>query len=1249
MKILFIHSLMFHQRTWRDAAERLSADGIELTFASQHDVEVLRQVLEENSVSMVILEPALGLPNTGKITAACGQVSHRVALGPEPPADFSTVDTAVAVSFKGYVEKVSADNYVNGIRYLAAQTGMAIAYAAPAPVRTTGIYHPEADTTFDTVVDYRTWMAPRLQQSDPAWVGLLFYYSQWAEKNTADVDAVIHALASHGLAPLCFFCDGVDSGQGVDRKAPPWLAHFRQPPGVEAVISFMAGRLLKHSDPLSLLQKLNVPIVQLLRSHNQSPDQWYADPVGLPPLTTVYSLSQPETAGIIAPTMVAGTAQPRNDGQGDGWRQFVPIEERIETLCRRTCRWVRLRQMANRNKRVTFVLHNNPCKGVEGTVGMAVGLDTFQSLAAVLQAMKAQGYDVGAAPADGGKILKEIMDRKAVSEFRWTTVDEIVTKGGALHLMDGDEYTPWFQQLPEPSRHKVLDDWEVFPGQGMATTRDGAHVLVITGLQYGNIRIMVQPKRGCYGPKCTGEVCRILHDPQLAPPHHWLATYKYIQDHSDLVIHFGTEGALEYLPGKQAGLSDACFPEISIGDLPHLYVYVMDVTGEGLTAKRRGQAVLVDHLTPVYRPAPLDDQTLRLEDLLDQYGKAEAMQESGRREILALEIAPLIVACGLAEAPPQGDALAALVSTARRHIVKLRRALMPEGLHVLSAPPPAAGVSRMLAMILQNPPPGLPDIETIAAWSTESDRPLYDRAVGVLHQLITGQTVDAPEVQFHPLSRFCMDVADRLSRCRREIDQLLRAMDGRYIEPGLSGSLSRGKIDALPTGRNFFACDVTALPTAAAWKIGQKMADKLLIKYLEEEDRFPESIGISIWSSDAFKSDGELLCQILYLMGVRPVWDNLGRVSKTEPIALEELTVPLSDGTQMPRPRVDITIQTSSIMRDMVPHFCDLMDRAVTMVSHLDEPEDKNFILKHTREQMARLRDQVDGDIDRSQVRRMATLRIFSSAPGTYGLGVGLALDASAWQTQEDLAEVYVNWGGHAYGADDYEAPATGGIQTQQLLADQLARLDVAYMKQSSAEYDVLDCGCYAVFQGGMATAAAAVGNRSPKLYWGESTHNHDVEVGELAEAVQCSARAKLLNPAWIEHMRRHGYQGAQNASSRVNNLFKWSATSGQVSKRLFDDVVRTYIQNEKNRDWLRQDNPYALEEITRRLLEAASRGLWVAEEEMLAQVRSAALEIEGDMEEIMGDVDGDFQGGKVEVLRRSDVDKWDLVWKAGT
>lgn len=1249
MKILFVHSLMFHHRTWQQAARLLKEENIYLCFAEQTAASDLLAEEKSGEFDLLIAEISLGMPEAKLLLETGRTIVRRLGLAPEMPADFSTFTSDTVTQFRQYIEKIHLKNFVNGIRFLVAQAGMAIQYEPPEDVRTVGIYHPEAPQVFDDAAAYRSWHAGYFEKGDAPWIGILFYYSQWVEQNTADVDALIRALASHGLAPLCLFCAGAEDLDDSGPDGPKWLTCFKETPKVELILSLMAGRLLKNDTQLHLLEKLNVPVIQLLRSHSQTPEQWLADPAGLPAMTAVFSFSQPELFGAVAPMVIAGT-EPLEPGQSlRSFRTFIPIHDRIETLCRRIRRRVHLRRLANAEKRITIVLHNNPCKGVEATIGMAVGLDTFKSLALTLKEMKAAGYDVGGAPETGREILDQIMARKAVAEFRWTTVDEIVTKGGYLHLMDAEEYLPWFHKLPEAARQKVEEDWEAFPGEAMAYQKNGKDLLVITGIQYGKIRIMVQPKRGCYGPKCTGEVCRILHDPELAPPHHWLATYKYIQAHSDAVVHFGTEGALEFLPGKQSGLSDACFPEISIGDLPNLYVYTMDVTGEGLTAKRRGQAVLVDHLTPVYRPTPLTDEMGRLEDLLEQYHKAETMGEVGRKDLLGDEIAPLLVACGLAQTPSDREDLPRALTTSRRQLARIKRALMPEGLHLLSVPPQKEGIARQLATLLQTPPAGLPDMDALAEMVPDSQKSIYERATAAIQALLDNEKTTGSAAAAHPeLSRFCRDVADRMARCRCEIDRLLHGLAGGFIPPGLSGSVSQGKIEALPTGRNFFATDVTALPTPAAWEMGKQLADKLLLKYWTEEEKFPESVGINIWSGDAFKSDGELLCQILYLMGVCPVWDNQGRVGDVAPIPLAELRIGLPDGADKARPRVDVTVQTSSIMRDLVPNFCELMDRAVVRVSRLDEPFDRNFIRKHTEEQMAALRKETGEELGDARIRRLATLRVFSSAPGTYGLGVGLALDASAWQGAQDLAEIYINWGGHAYGSDGENGDAAYGIKARQLLADQLARLDVTYMKQSSVEYDVLDCGCYAVAMGGMAAAAKAVGVKMPKLYWGDSTVPADAEVTDLEAEIDKSARVKLLNPHWIKHMQEHGYQGAQSVSSRVNNLFKWSATSGKVSKQLFDQVVDTYILDEEKRKWLQETNSYAMEEITRRLLEAHSRGLWEADEDLLENVRAAALEIEGDMEEVMGDVTGEFQGSKVEVLRTNDVEKWRMEWRIG-
>ena len=1255
MKIVFVHSLMFNHRTWQNVAERLEKDDIELLFVQQQHPGKALNVLCTGSVDMFIGELSSGLPFYKELIAAARNAAHHLGLSQEMEQGFSTFSGEVKNQFQRYIEKVSEKNFYNGIKYLIAATGKKTDYSSIKPVQTCGLYHPEATGYFDAAAAYLNWRRESLSDNRKRnIIGILCYYSQIMEQDCAEIDALIHALENSGLLSICAFCEGIYGRHLPVEKRLPWLRFFQNNGDrPELLLSLLGGRFLSRAEDIAMLKKLDIPIFQLIKNHHQTPKEWLGDPEGINPVSMVYSLAQPETAGLIEPSLIACTKA--SDSKQNRFRQFVPVADRVKALCSRVKRWQRLRQLPNAEKKITVMLHNNPCKGVEATVGMAVGLDVFASLAKVIFAIDQAGYDIGSAgeiikDKGGQGILDLVFERKAMSEFRWTTVDEIVKKGGALYSMGKQEYEDYFSSLPDRVKKRLKDDWGIFPGQGMVYEKDGKQFLIITGLEFGNIKIMLQPKRGCYGAKCNGEVCRILHDPELSPPHHWLATYKYIRDTSDAVIHFGTEGALEFLPGKKAALSCECFPEISIGDLPNFYPYVMDVPGEGLVAKRRGRAVIIDHLTPVYSPAELDKDILQLQTLLEEYLKAFDLHETGRLSQITARMKPLMEKLEFIPKDIPKDELIedfhAQAQQIARRIELSRRSLSREGMHVFGVSPDTKETARMIASIWWNKKTDLPDPEKIVG-------DCFEDAVKLVSFILADNFDNQPKAATlsikdrDSLKAWCLETAANIKKSNLEIKQLLHAMDGGYIEPGLGGSLTLGKMETLPTGRNFFAQDVTQLPTKDAWDIGKILADKLVNRFLQEEKRFPERVGVSLWSTDAFKSDGEVFSQILWLLGVEPIRDQRGRINGIKAIALPELILKTSDGKKIPRPRVDITVQTSGILRDMVPHFCQWIDEAVVMVSRLDEPEEKNFILKHTKEQMVKLQEELDEKLAESVLFRMASFRVFSSAPGTYGLGVGLALDASAWNDDKDLAESYVNWGGHAYGGPEKQGgPAVNGKKAHQLLAGQLAQLDISYMKQSSPEYDLLDCGGYAVFQGGMAAAARGISGKQPKIYWGDSNRVDDLDVRDIKDDIERAAHTGLLSSRWIEKMKDHGFQGAQTVSNMVNNLFKWSATSRQVDKTLFDKVAKTYILNGENLKWLQQTNPYALEEITRRMLEAESRGLWKADPELLNEVRDAALLVEGDMEESMGEVTDEFQGNKVEVLISDKVEKWNYKWR---
>ena len=1226
LSVLFIHSLMFHVRSWRQAADLLEEHGISLLLADQSQGVA---TLSRECPDILVAELTAGGADFSRVIDSAADVGHRLGLSAEFSEGFTTFDETTAAEFVSYTEKLSPVNYASAILLLAKRAGFEVELPEKQVVQSSGIYHPEADGFFVDTEDYFAWQHNR-NISPARKAAIIFYYAQLVEGGVGEIDSLITRCERRGICPVPVFSAGVEGDPD-----PDWLPHLMSIDGLGAVVSFMAGRLLRHREEIHLLEELNVPILQTMRSYSQTPDEWFEDPQGVPAMSAVFSQTYPEMFGCVRPTMVAGVKLQPESIAATWMREYQPVDERIETLVERLSSQFVLREKPARQKRLTIVLHNNPCKGVEATIGMAVGLDSFTSLGLLLERLAESGYDIGDCPTDGKKLLDEFLERKAIAEFRWTTIDEIVSKGGGIYMMDGDEYHQWFDAQHEKVRARITEDWGAFPGEGMAWNHEGKDVLLITGLKYGNIHIINQPKRGCYGAKCTGEVCRILHDPQLSPPHHWFATYKYIRDNSDAVIHFGTEGALEYLPGKQNGLSGCCFPEVSLGALPNFYIYVMDAIGEGMVAKRRGQATLVDHLGPVFSPAAFDDDMLRLESLLDQHSAAGNSGDRARLQALEKEIGKLSRGMQTIEEGSE-ERFDIQVDLLRRRLAAVQKRLSPEGLHTLGQPPSFEARGRLLATMLRRTPAGIETTDELGA-QLEGEAAAYTKVSELLTKIVSNQQVAA---KISPAVRsYCLEVNSRLQKTGQEIDNLLAAIAGGYVVPGPAGSLVGGRIEPLPSGRNFYSKDVSLLPTRAAHNVGRKMADELLRKYLGEEGSFPERVGISIWSSDAFKSDGEQFCQILTLMGVRPHWDRQDKVDRLEVVPLDDLRLDFNDKI-LHRPRVDVTIETSGIMRDMVPHFCELLDEAVVLVSSLDEPHERNFVKKHTDETMADLSSRTDTALSEKEMRRMATFRVFSSAPGTYGLGVGLALDASAWTSDRELAEIYINWGGQAYGAGNVTTVA------RDMLARQLSGLDVAYMRQASEEYDILDCSCYAVSQGSMAAATRVLGHRDAKLYWTEA--GNDRELSDVAEQLQRSAAARLLNKRWIEAMKEHGYQGAMAVSGRVNNLFKWSATTHEVSKDLFDRVVSTYILDQHNRTWLMESNPYAMEEITRRLLEAASRDLWEADEDMLQAVQAMALDIEGDMEEIMGEVSDEFQGGKVEVLGVDKVEKWQHEWRIG-
>ena len=1116
-----------------------------------------------------------------------------------------------------------------------------------------GYYHYDGERIFGDFNEYRAWHESRsdstgCQSLDK--VGIFFPRSLLIKKDVDLIHLLIGQLEKQRIFPVPVFAQKRDYGGEGCPGAEAGISLLK---GVDLVIncesSFLIQTPIGGETGPTILEELDVPIIQTIYSGSKTEEEWRKDPRGVHPMSQVYWVAQPEFNGTVEPVIIS--ARDENIDDTFGFRK--PIPERVGFLIDRVCAWLKLGRLPARERRVTFLLHKNPCAGVEASVAGGAGLDTLESVVRVMRQMQKKGYDIVDCPETGKELIDIIMDRKAICEFRWTTTDEIVKKGGAIAFIDTVRYNQWLNELPRAAQEKMISGWGEPPGEGMI--HDGR--IVITGVNFGNVNVLVEPKRGCYGARCDGQVCRILHDPDIAPTHQCLATYKWVQENSDVIVSVGTHGYIEFLPGKGVGLSNECFSEIIVGDKPHLYIYTVKNNSEGILAKRRAYATLVDHMGPIMQASGLYDELDEMEELLGQFTRAKNLNEENRQGVIYRQVRALAEKANLVD-PGKEIAPDVLVEQLHAKLNLFRETRITDGMHILGKAPDHEQMANMLVSIMRfdgDRPSIRRLILDLMGYTYEE---VIEHKEKFIDQTTYGELLDkSTKLAFELVKRALKDVnrikedirdlveaknpdkidalvelitwsvdflAPKLEMTEREIPQLLRGMDKKYIEPGASGLLTRGKIDVLPTGRNFYSVDTRTIPTRAAWEVGVRMADNLLHKYLHQKTDYPENIGMVLWAIDTYRADGEQIAQILYLMGARPIWTESGMVKGTEPIPLKELK----------RPRIDVTIRTSGIFRDTLPHLIEMIDETIVRLASLNEREEYNYIKKHVNKYRAK--EKAKGAFDEKKVDRQATYRLFSAQPGAYGGGgVSLMIAASAWKTMDDLGEQYIEKGGYAYGN------GTWGEISHKEYADRLSTVDATFHKLASDESDPLDCCCYYDFHGGMYAAVKTVSGNEPKVYWGDTSDPQHPDTRDMKDEMERIARTKLLNPKWIEGMKRHGYKGASDISKRVGRVYGWDASAEVVADWIFDDITKTFIMNEENRKFFEENNPWALEEMARRLLEAEKRGVWQADPEVLKELQEHYLEIEGWMEEKMGDVEGDFQGGSVDILTKKDVKDW--------
>lgn len=1219
-KIIYMTNVDRRYFMMRRALDELIADG-EMSASSQvvktEDGSVWSASWEEKlRGSALVMIRFMGNTIRTKFWTACmhflsreGIPYYMDAAGSAEEECIERVAAKDIEAMKAYSFYGGLTNYKNLWLYVRSLFDKGAPYAEPpSPICWAGIYHPGMAKKFMT--DLTSYEKTFLREGRPT-LGLLFYRDEWIWDDLHYQKAFIEEAERQGLNVIAVFTNGLpDPKLGMPTIHEVFEKYFMKEgkPLVDAIVNVMKFSFTTSgSISIKALEEMAVPVLEAY-SLIAPKEEWEASPEGMNAMEISISVTMPEFDGIIHGMPIAA-----KHVKEDGEVEYLPIPERMRAMVSRAGAWARLHRKPNAEKKIAIIFHNYPPKN--SNIGSAYGLDSIESVRRLLGFMKEAGYQVDFIPEDTEAFMKRLTAQATNDRSMLTEEQE-----AACQKVPKKLYCDFFAAFPEETRRQMEKDWGKVPGRVM-TTESGD--ILVPGLMDGHIFLTVQAPRG-YG----FDASKIYHDPFIAPTHQYLAYYQWIRDvwGADAVVHVGTHGNLEWLPGKSAGMDRGSYPDLALGSLPNIYPYHMTITGEGIQAKRRGGACLVDHLPAPMEEAGTYEELAELEQAMDEYAHFEKSEpETAKR--LVPRIRELAEKASLDGEVPYTEAdLAGYLSRLHCYIEDLKNSECHVGLHILGEMPKGETLIHEILALLRLPNGDIPSIcELLAEEEGTSVDTLLGQAQTLYPNGLTGGEWMArlqrkaeglvrklAETHFdkekakalgtereQPLLRFvCEEVYPRLAETKKEMEHTLRGLSARYIVPGISGSPHAGGVSLLPAGVNFYGIDPRRLPTRTAWEVGKELGDQVISQYIESEGRYPESVGMVFWSGANMRSHGQCIAEFLYLMGIRPIWEPGSLyVKRMEPIPLSELK----------RPRIDVTARISGLFRDTMPSVVSLMDRAVLLAASLAENDEDNYVRKHISED-SRIMEEKGSP--KEEAWREAAYRIFGDAPGTYGAGVAALLEEKNWDSLDDLANVFIRWGGHAYGSK------SNGSYKPELFRERLAHMEVTIKNEDNHETNMMSSDDYNAYHGGLIAAVRSCSGKKPHAYEGDSSDRSRIKVRTVEAAAKRIFRTETVNPKFIEGLMQHGYKGAADLSNRVAVSFQWDATSDVMEDWMYEKLSAAYALDPKVQDWMKRVNPWALSRITETLLEAARRGLWQAKEETVDALEKLYLEVEGEIEE---------------------------------
>ncbi len=1059
---------------------------------------------------------------------------------------------------------------------------------------------------------------------------ITFVNAYYLRHNTASIDCLWNKVKEVGGEPVAIFLksyeDELTGSIGIARIIDEHLLRNGKPI-VDTVINTMGFSLTVNAKPGTgeqipednFFERLNVPVIQAINLYGPS-KEWRESPFGLSPADIAMSVVDPEYDGQIDSVPYGGSEKAES---GD-YKQ-MPIEERCSAVAEMAYRWAMLNHIPNKEKKVAILIYMYPPR--QDLAGGGYGLDTLQSVSDMLRWFRDEGYTLDWMPENGKELVTRLLEG-VTNDDNWKSDKQL--REVAIDMVSMEKYDEWFSQIAESARKRFVEAWGEPPGE--FHTLDGKFLL--PGIMDGNVFIGFQPDRG----KCTTES---IHDPWTSPPHQYLAFYRWLKETwgADAVVHIGTHGTLEWLPGKSVGLSDECDPDIILGKMPNVNPYIIDNPGEGMQSKRRQYAVTTTHMIPSMARSGGYDEINELEIAVQAYLKARDFGQNDKLPSIMEKVIELCVKLNMLSdlglsVDCSFEEMNSRIDHLYDYILEVKDALIKDGLHILGEVPKEERMDEMVYSLVRYPNGPVPSLrEAIGRIHGYEVEELLRDPSGILSDgRLKGEEIDLIDSEMFSLIQrsretgfdisetkkiadslypgehkeldlalefMCGFLVDAIGRMGDELGNVMKALNGRFVPPGPSGCPGRGRAQILPTGRNFYSIDPDGIPWNSSWEIGSKMAEQMVERYLADNGAYPKTVGIILWATDTMKTGGDDVSYILKLMGLRPVWAEYGgRVKDIEVIPLEELG----------RPRIDVTLRISGLFRDTFPNLSTMIDRGVQMIADLDEDDDVNYLAANVRKDVV---ESIAQGIPVDQAKRMATFRVFGDKPGEYGCGISNLIDNGNWKTVDDLADSYVKHGCYVYGK------GLKGEAQPDMFRKRLSIMDVTVKNHNTRAVDMLDMDDDFDNLGGFNAAVRSIRGKKPASYMGDSSDTQFLKLRTTEEECRFIFRSKIDNPKWLNGLKQHGFAGAKELSKLFDYTMGWSGTSDIIEEWMYDDLAERFVLDEETREWIKDENPYAMMAMLARLQEAMDRDFWHPDDEMKDRLKDIYIEFEERIEEI--------------------------------